>query len=254
MKIKQLILISIVSIPLLGSAQDLTNWQVGVNVTPFIFTRFSPDFWPEKQGNNYPNGLGLGITIEKNWNENWGFKTGLEYTKQTEKYFADDNSADNTHIKSSFEYYKTPITIQYSYPIKEKLFLTFNQGIQFSFLKYYKMVEEGTYQKKTSTSDYEELIYYPNPANNHYYSGEGMLYSKTLVGLVGSIGLKYFIADKFSITSNLRYEYDLTDADNLSYYKTDNWKPVHNFRLGLEIGIQYHFSIGDRFDSRPHKL
>lgn len=72
--------------------------------------------------------------------------------------------------------------------------------------------------------------------------------------MVGSIGLKYFIANKFSISSNIRYEYDITDADNNGYYKTEDWKPVHNFRLGLELGIQYHFSIGDRFDSRPHKL
>jgi hypothetical protein len=244
---RKLVIAFILSIPFIGSAQDLSNWQVGLNVNPFIFTRFSPDFYPEKKDNNYPNGLGFGVTIEKNWNENWGLKTGFESTKQNEKYFVNDNSADNTHIKSSFEYYKAPITIQYSYPLKEKLFLTFNQGVQFSFLKHFKSVEAGSYQITTYSSDYYEYISYQFPENNQYYyaKGQGMGYEKKIFGIIGSIGLKGFLSKKISYSTNLRYEYDLTNADDSPNHLTDDSKPTHNFRLGLELGLQYHFSLGD---------
>jgi hypothetical protein len=244
MNFKKIIFLLIFITPFIGSAQDLSNWQVGVNINPFIFTQFSPDFYPEKKDNKYPNGFGFGLTIEKNWNESWGFKTGFESTKQNEKYFVNDNSADNTHIKASFEYYKVPLTIQYFYPLKEKLFLTFNQGIQFSFLKYTKIVEAGNYQIKTYTSDYYEYIFYDHPENNQIYYGKDKGHNENLFGIIGSIGVKGFLSKKISYSTNLRYEYDFTDADNFSYYKNGNTRPTHNFRLGLELGLQYHFSLG----------
>gem|GEM_PF-4653382 len=54
------------------NAQYLNDWQVGINVTPFIFTRFSPDFTPEKLGNKYPNGWELVSLLKKT-----GTKTGV---------------------------------------------------------------------------------------------------------------------------------------------------------------------------------
>lgn len=240
---RKFVIVLFLGVSFAGNTQNLNNWQVGLNINPFIFTRFSPDFIPEKEDNNYPNGFGFGVTIEKNWNEHWGIKTGIEYTKQNEKYFVNDNSADNTYIDLSLEYYKSPLMIQYSNLLKENLYLTFNQGIQFSFLNYYKMVEAGDYQIRTFTSNYAEFIFYQNSNNNQYYSGKGIFYNETLFGIIGSVGLKYFISNKFSLSSNLRYEYDLSDADNTVYYKIENWRSVHNFRIGLELGLQYNFSL-----------
>jgi hypothetical protein len=242
---RKFLIVFLLGISFTGNAQDLKNWQVGLNLNPFFFTQFSPDFYPEKKDNNYPNGFGYGITIEKNWNKHWGFKTGFESTKQKEKYFVNDNSADNIHITQNFEYYKVPITIQYSYPLKEKLFLTFNQGFQFSFLKYVKIVETGDYQIRTFTSDYYEYVFFEHPEQNQLVYEKQKGYKENLFGIIGSIGLKGFLSKKITYSTNLRYEYDFTDADNFLYFKSgDNPKPTHNFRLGLELGLQYNFSLG----------
>jgi hypothetical protein len=255
---KNLVIAMILSISFAGNAQDITDLQVGINLNPFFFTRINSNFPYNKDKQDLPNGFGFGLTIEKNWNDSWGIKTGFEYSKQNEKYFF-DVVGDNTSIKSSFEYYKTPITVQYYYRLKEKLFLTFNQGIQFSFLKYYKTIAEDEYQIRTQTSDYSEYISYQHPERNQYYSDEGKMHKKTLFGIIGSIGLKGFLSDKISYSTNLRYEYDFTSADNFPYYSdTSDWndseKTTHNLRIGLELGLQYHLSINDRFDKSPHRL
>lgn len=236
-------------------AQDIERWQVGINLNPFIFTQLSPDFYPEKKGNKYPNGFGYGLTIEKNWNEHWGIKTGFESIKHKEKYYVDDTSADEVHLEHNLEYYRLPIMLQYSISLSEKLFLTFNQGFQFSFFKDMKLIEEGNQQRIVFTSDYYEYVFFDHPEQNYSGHGKQKLFKETLFGLVGSVGIKGFLSDKLSYSTNLRYEYDITDADNSTFFKNSyNPKPTRFFRIGLEFGIQYHFSINDRFDKRPHKL
>jgi hypothetical protein len=242
------------------NAQNLNDWQVGVNLSPFIFSRINPKFHFQKDRQNFPNGLGYGLTIEKNWNEHWGFKTGFETTKQNEKYFF--NTGNTTKIKSSFEYYKVPLTIQYYYSLNEKLFLTFNQGIQLSNLKYFKTVIKDDYQMITLSSNYVESIFFEHPEQNNQNYGyyQDNLHNKNLFGIIGSIGLKGYLTNKISYSTNLRYEFDINSSDNLPYYSAtpNNTKPegtTHNFRLGLELGLQYHFSLDFvRFDNRPHKM
>jgi hypothetical protein len=248
-------------ITLSTNAQELTNWQVGINANPFLFTKFnnplfdnSSYFKQDKQ--DFPNGFGFGLTIEKNWNDRWGFKTGYEITTQNEKYFVDDSSADNIHVTTSFKYHKIPLTIQYYLPIKDKLYLTFNQGIQLSVLKRFKTVLAGDFQKITSSSEYGESIFYNNPENNNSVRGNfnDIFHNKTLFGIIGSFGLKGFLSDKFSYSANLRYEYDFTNPDKLQYYSNPK-KDLHNFRIGLEFGLQYNFSLNHvRFDKTPHEI
>lgn len=230
-----------------GYSQDLKNWQVGFNLNPFIFTRINPNFSYERGKQDFPNGFGYGLTIEKNWNDHWGLKTGFESTKQNEKYFFNVLNI-NTITKSNFEYYKIPITVQYYYPIKEKLFLTFNQGIQFSILKYFKTVVKDDYQMITYSSNYGESIFFQYPENNRQEYGDfqNIFHKKNLFGIIGSVGLKGFLTDKITYSTNLRYEYDFTVTDNIPYYyNSENSKKsiTHNFRLGLELGLQYNFSL-----------
>ncbi len=242
----------------ISNAQDLNDWQVGFNVNPFIFTRLNPNFSYERGKQDFPNGFGFGLTIEKNWNEHWGIKTGFESTKQNEKYFFNWLNP-NTIITSTFEYYKIPITIQYFYPLSEKLFLTFNQGIQYSNLQYFKTIIKDDVQMITFSSNYGESIFFEHPEENNYVSGnfQDNAHIRDLFGIIGSIGLKGFITDKITYSTNLRYEYDFSDADKVAYYyfeKNGNSK-TNNFRLGLELGLQYHFSLDFvRFDNRPHKM
>lgn len=257
---KKLIIVFFFSFSLTGNAQDLKNWQVGINLNPFLFSRINSKFPYEKDKQDFPNGFGYGITIEKNWNEQWGIKTGFENTKQNEKYFFKE-VGNNTKIKSSFEYYKIPVTVQYSYPLKEKLFLTFNQGLQFSFLKYYKTVFRDEYQVRTLSSEYYEFISFQFPEQNQLVYGDynDIIHEKNIYGIIGSIGLKGFISDKISYSTNLRYEYDINSADNLPYFSatpgnTEQEGTTHNLRIGLELGVQYHFSLGgcDFCDNQKH--
>tara|TARA_R110002050_G_scaffold67353_3_gene145784 strand:+ start:447 stop:1232 length:786 start_codon:yes stop_codon:yes gene_type:complete len=259
---KTLLFLILIATPSVCHTQELNDWQIGINMNPFFFTRINSEYqYYVKDSQDVPNGFGYGLTIEKNWNAHWGIKTGFENTKQNEKYYFDENSADNTKIKMAFEYYKFPITIQYYYPLKEKLFLTFNQGLQFSSLKYFKTIIKSTSAFKTFTSNYAEFIFYEHPENNGYnpaFNGNG-LHNDFLYGIIGSIGLKGFITDKISYATNVRYEYDIKSADNNPYYSTTPGGAgpegtTHNLRVGLEFGLQYHFLIGDRFDKRAHKL
>jgi hypothetical protein len=242
--------IFILFITLTSNAQDIINWQIGFNLNPFFFTRISTQTYFIKDKQDVPNGFGYGLTLEKNWNTHWGIKTGFESTKQNEKYYANEISADDTRTTLTLEYYKIPLTIQYYYPIQEKLFLTFNQGIQLSSLKYYKTVLAGNFQKQTYSSNYNEFISYQFPESTSLTYGdfEEYLHKKYLFGILGSIGLKGFLTNRNSYSTNLRYEYDLTSADLIKYFSRipfDKEKPItNNFRLGLELGLQYNFSLG----------
>lgn len=228
---KKLAVAFILSIALTGNAQDLKNWQVGININPFIFSRIHLNGYPKKDTQNFPNGFGYGFTIEKNWNEHWGIKTGFESCKQNQKYkfYYQPGIVYPSYINSGFSYYKIPLTIVYSYPLNDKIFLTFNQGFQYSKLNRYNITEKWNGGLAVMRENGGDL-------------------KKDLLGLVGSIGIKSFLYKNFSYSMNLRYEYDLTRADinPITSLEPDNWGDLtntRNFRIGLELGVQYHFSL-----------
>lgn len=125
-----------------------------------------------------------------------------------------------------------------------------------SFLKDYRTVIESKTGKTTFIPDYAENNYEMDGIDSKIEIG--WIYKKQTYGLIGSVGLKVFLSDKISYSTSLRYEYDLTTADNMSFTSsTGDFTPknsTHNLRLGLELGLQYHFSINDRFNKSPHKL
>jgi len=254
MNLKKIILIFILGTSLTGNAQDLSDWQVGINLNPFIFSRINPDYKPQKARQDFPNGFGFGLTIEKNWNEKWGVKTGFEYSKQNQKYdrfLYESGSGYLNTINADFNYYKVPITVQYFYPLKENLYLTFNQGFQVTFLNTYKTIIDN----ELRTEIFEgSIIYGYNKSNNVAFSNNYYwIYKKQTYGITGSIGLKGFLSEKISYSTNIRYQYDLTTSDSDKGFFSDN-NNTKNFCLGLELGLQYHFSIGARFNSSPHRL
>lgn len=241
--IKQFFIILILGISFIGNAQSLSDWQIGVNVNPFIFNRINSNYKPEKASQDIPNGFGFGLTIEKNWNEHWGIKTGLEYTNQNKKY---DNYLYSVNglsatMKSEFKYYKLPISVQYYHQVKENLFLIFSQGIQFSFLDDYKTTIDDELQRVIFTPKYFEND--DKKKNTRYIVAEDRrLYKNSTFGLIGSVGFKRFVSKKVSYSTSLRYEYDLTSSEDIDAFFSDNHN-TKNFRLGLELGLQYHFSL-----------
>ena len=241
---KEFIIILLLGISFTVNAQSIADWQIGLNINPFIFNRINSNYKPEKASQDFPNGFGFGLTIEKNWNEHWGIKTGLEYTNQNLKY---DNywftgNVYSSIMKSEFKYYKLPITVQYYYQIKENLFFIFNQGIQFSFLDDYKTTIDDELQTIIITpknfNNYDK-----NSNTNHIFPNNFTLYKNNTFGLIGSVGLKGFISKKISYSTNLRYEYDITTSESTDAFFSDNHN-TKNFRIGLELGLQYHFSLG----------
>ena len=252
---KKLVIALIFGIALSGNAQDLNNWQVGLNLNPFIYSRINSDYKPEKAKQNFPNGFGYGLTIEKNWNEHWGIKTGFEYSKQNQKY---DNywftgNVYKSTVSADFKYYKFPITVQYFYPIRENLYLTFNQGIQIAQLNDYKTVIDDELQILTITPDIYHFYYKQSNTENLDKTDRNLIYKKQTYGIIGSIGLKGFLTKKISYSTNLRYEYDLSSADTEKAFFSDNHN-TKNFRLSLELGLQYQFSLaGCSFcKNQPH--
>jgi hypothetical protein len=248
---KKTIIALIMLVSFVGNAQDLEKWQVGFNLNPFIFNRINSDYEPQKAKQDILNGFGIGVTIEKNWNEHWGIKTGFEYSWQNEKY---DNywftgNVYKTTVDADFNYYKIPITVQYYHPITEKLFLTFNQGFQVSLLSDYKTIIEDELEYLTITPDQYDFISKRSPKDSNTHYNYGWFYKKQTFGLIGSIGLKGFLSQKISYSTNLRYEYDLSGADTemnfFSYNENtlSTYPNTKNFRLGLELGLQYNFSL-----------
>ena len=148
------------------NAQDLTDWQVGINLNPFIFSRIANNVISDKNNNNLPNGFGFGLTLEKNWNDNWGIKTGLEFSTQTQKYSFDCPCDNDFESKVKYTYYKTPIAIQYQFPVSSESYLNFNQGLQVSFLNDYQYIREDNYQKFVTTNEYYQSFFYANPEYN----------------------------------------------------------------------------------------
>ena len=249
----KILVLFLLSFSITINAQDMTDWQIGINLDLFHFTRINPEFPYVKDKQDIPNGFGFGLTLEKNLNQHWGVKTGFEFTKQNERYYFDKNSSDNENIQSTFEYYNIPLTIQYYHPLNEKLFLIVNLGLQVSFLNYYKTVEEGNYGRRTLASDYGEYISYNNPSLSSLKYGDFryVMHKRTLFGIIGSIGIKGFLSERISYSTSLMYEYDINSADNLLYYTPtpESAKPelvTHNLRLGMDLGLQYHFSIGNK--------
>lgn len=241
--IKKTIVLLLLSIPLWGNAQSIEDWQVGINLNPFYFDWNSNDQGLTDVHQNIPNGLAFGLTVEKNWNTHWGIKTGVEYSKQNKKY-DDAQYSGNVYladINMDFKYYKIPLTIQYSHPINKNRYLTFNQGIQFSFLNDYKTTIDDALQSTIFTPNQRVFISKIN-ANDSNNTNPGWIYKKNTFGIIGSVGIKGFLTKKISFSTNLRYEYDLTYSDLDEYYILNKNK-ANNFRLGLELGLQYHFSL-----------
>lgn len=257
---KKLVITLILCFPFLGVAQNLSDWQIGININPSIFHRFYDKKPFEYAKQNYPNGLGFGLTVEKNWNERWGIKTGVEYTSQNIKY-DNYNSPSNfpDDVNENFNFVKTPLTLQYNIPLKGNLFITFNQGMLLSFLTNYKSVAiNPNFQSRTFTPNYFEFISYLDNSISNNVNWE-YIYSKLNYGLIGSCGLKGFITEKLSYSTNIRYEYDFTNSNNkYTPFESRNFidpnaavQQVRNFNIGLEFGIQYHFEQLIRFNKNP---
>ncbi|GEM54208.1 hypothetical protein B0A58_09800 [Flavobacterium branchiophilum NBRC 15030 = ATCC 35035] len=245
---KKLYIVLILSIAFIGNAQELQDWQVGITANTFVFSRINPDYNPQKAKQNLINGHGFGISIEKNWNPSWGIKTGLIYNNQNQKYdnFFHNGNVYTSTVNMDFSYYKLPVTIQYTHQIKENLYLIINQGVQMSLLNDYKTIIDSELGIETLTPNFINGIAkqsFITPVE-YYYKIEnyGWIYKNRTYGIVGSVGIKGILAKKLTYSTSIKYEYDITSADTDKAYFSENFN-TKNFCIGLEFGMQYHFSL-----------
>ena len=247
---KILKLIFILSVSLAVNAQDLSQWQIGVNANPFFYNRIerrrpglAVNDVMRKGNQKIINGFGFGLTLEKNWNEHFGLKTGFELCNQNQFYLFKYTVADGNifTIDLNISYYKIPVMVQYSKNIAENLFFTAKQGLQLSVFKS------------------QETKYFSHGQQESFGANDD-LFNKNLLGYIGSFGVKYLISDRLSYTANIRYEMDFTLADRkvlqvIVAGNTFDEVKTRNARVGFEFGIQYHFSMDNvRFNKNPLKL
>jgi hypothetical protein len=241
------IFIALLMLPtLLANAQKSSDFEVGFNLYVFEFLRKNNDTLYKEDKQNIPNGYSIGFTLEKNWNEKWGIKIGLDYSSQNEVHYM--RSIEAYGVRTRFNYYKVPLSVQFFHKLNSKMHLSVNQGIQISLLKYFKTVITNYHVVTTITPTYIEQLNTQLQSNYFAYEDNNNLYKKMLFGIVGSAGIKGILSNKLSYSANIRYEYDIT-LDKIIYIYYD---PIHsnlmthNFRIGIELGLQYKIPKGKK--------
>lgn len=231
---KVLIIITLLLLPFIAQSQS-NPWEIGVNVSPFLFGKYQSESSKEVDNQGFPNGFLFGFTIEKNFNKNWGVYTSLEYSFQNLKEIDSEPLASGTTVDSDFEYLKLPVMAQYSRPVgaSSSLYLILRQGFQVSRLIDYYTIRDN----RLSTVIYDS-------AERYFYGKEkgienrasNQAYRPYTFGVVGSAGLKKHFSDHFSYSFHIRYEFDITNSDDEIWY---SYGSNHNYRVGLVLGIQY---------------
>ena len=259
----------LLSISLVKAQGDNQQWQFGVNFMPFLywkknnFIQSSPHI--QVQPIKKINGVYGGLFTEKYFNKNWGIRLSLNYSKQNYEnrsviiprdingwVLDDPNIYYRIVSENNFYYFSIPITAQFAYPLddSQNLFLVGGAGPQVSIFSRFSV---NKYSVDTDGS-------YETNSPNYYFSKQDV-YRKILVGAVAYTGIKFKISDAFNGFTNIRYEYDFSNAsknnwtiENNPYefgqleatdptlpYTKVNASKSHNMRLGLEFGIVYDF-------------
>lgn len=223
-------------------AQKPSGFKVGINLYTYEFIKINEtDVGYERVEQDIPNGISFGVSIAKEWNNKWGIKTGFDYSYQNEKTYGFPGA--ERIMNYDFFYYKIPLSIEYFHRLNPKLYFSFSQGLQFSWLRYFKGVHTNYDVITTITPsghDYysaihpEWVVYVPRDNWN--------LHRRGLFGVVGSVGIKNDLLAKLSYSASIRYEYDISSADKYPYWYFGGFEGdmiSHNFRIGLALEVQY---------------
>lgn len=231
------------------NAQSLDDWQIGVNANPFIFQRFRPSELPVRLKQDFPNGFATGITIEKSLSEKWSIESGVNLSWQNDRYTAPYGGTDvfPMLVIYHFQYYKIPLKVNYYIPLKNNFYFNINQGFQLSLLSKYII----NYEDNQQIGVYENDLYiFESKINGiHNEFNINWMFKKNTLGLTGGFGLKKIINTRYSFSTNIKYEYDFTNSQISDLDPT--WgNESKNFRIGLDLGIQYHFNLKNNRQSR----
>lgn len=262
MKKKIALFLCLLITSVLVNAQDY-KWELGLNVYPNLYWKYNKlEFNMDgikAVAPDYPNGIAFGVTVQRRLNDSWGFATGIEYSKQSQKFISPREDF-NQFSTLNIEYVALPLKVVFSLPLGQtgdwSLFT--QQGVRISYLANYSSILK-TFQPNGDLfsvlkHSYGGIIQYQSDINDDYYSDGETAYKYFVLGYTGSLGVKRKISDNVNIFVDVRLDYDLTNSDNVDgqYNRTTNGilyyndrysmenKPAsHNIRIGLEVGFSY---------------
>ncbi|WP_338356329.1 outer membrane beta-barrel protein [Yeosuana marina] len=274
MKTKFILCICLLVTVVVVQAQDY-RWELGLNIYPNLYWKYNKLEYNmngiKAVAPDYPNGVAIGVTVQRQLNNGWGIATGLEYSKQSQKFvssggrfFATDTGETfysfNEFSKLNIAYVSLPIQVTYNLPINQSdgWYLYTKQGINVSYLvNYNSMINsyngDGSFFSSLKHS-YGGIIQYQSDVNQDFYRDGDTAYKYFALGYTGNMGIKKRLSNRTSVQGAIRFDYDFTNADNVSglynrttngmnyftdWYNMDNRPASHNMRIGLEVGVSY---------------
>ncbi len=261
-------------------AQRDTTWQVGVITAPSLYWKYnsfefntngmkaiSPDF---------PNSFIWGITLQKPLTDRWNFKTGIEYSTQSQKFIGSSGSSESTDtgiITYSYNadhtldigYLSIPLQFSYQIPIgtREKWSFFTAQGLQISILTNYYGKSENYFLEPWTRERIELagiIVYKPNEVYTlSYYSNfddklrffddNTSAYRRFVLGYSSSYGFQRKLGERFTTSLAVRFDFDFTNSDNVngmlnynttglpSFDKTDFSKESRPVSHNIRLGL-----------------
>lgn len=158
----------------------------------------------------------FGIGAGYNFTDNLGAGIEFNYSMQGQK-----SIFQNIETTIRLDYLKIPILFHYNTSPANKLMLSANVGPQFNILTDARLLDEDGEELSDDISE---------------------TYMDMTFGALVSIGLEYKLTDKINFFSLLKYDLDLTNAeDEESISYQDNRAITLNSSLGLQMGLKFSF-------------
>ena len=264
-----------------SQAQDFTNWTIGVHFAPGFYWKYNklefnhPGIIAVKP--QFPNTINLGVDVYRNFNDKWQFKTGIEYSKNNQKFISSSGGFIDGSTGEYRDYYyneNADINIYYvSMPFQLRYILFNNkikgwsifteQGLRLSYLiDYYQeligyKLEHGVI---TDAINYTVIQYFNGNGiygNTGYHFKIPSAYMQFVIGYTANIGFNKKISNRLNATGSFRFDYDINNVDNkdglLNLNTTANMTIIpdlkkedrpasHNIRVLFELGLKYNLN------------
>ncbi len=254
-----------------AQAQQPRSWYFGLNMQAqkywlYNYNDFNNEWLlPVAPKALVPNALSGGISFGRGFKKHFAFQADIQYSSQTQKfYFEHPNARPRVNIVCRLNYFKMPLVFQYNHLKWAKKTAGFyaEVGLQTSIMSYFRQTVTSIPGEDPSVSGQEiyephqysvEVPYQPN--NTYVWPAIDLFKNLQIGGIVG-FGFKKIINEEYLLQAGFRFDYDFTDADNLTkgeYIYRSNLRYVlnssaktgekrvnsHNIRAGLNFSISY---------------
>ena len=232
-QMKELIIISILFAPILSIAQESVNkeskFSVGVNFSPNYSYRTLkyPDnlqsFVDDRERSEHPSfGFNTGIAVQYLLMKKFEVELCIQFSRQTHMLkevtvvgTMGNVSMGLADVQLRYHYIEIPILVNYR---------IVNQ-------KFFGYISAGVSINQFLNDESKAWLTYSNGDNEVVHSESGILdFNKTVVGLVGGVGLGYHISEKLNLRVEPLFRYSLAP---LAEAPIDQY----NYSIGCQIGM-----------------